>query len=415
MGRASLPTLLPLDCYARVMGIDPRHFNGVVTTKWPATSSCQHIWFQYAWQNADAPSREDLAEAIHQAERDMARTLDYFLAPAWTEDELQRWTPTHPKDHIYTARIGLTPRGLRKSVRADWGMIVAGGVRAVTAIAVPTTIANIPAITWTWSDQDGDGENDTLIIGGIPFGTVTDPDEIAVYFPHGGPGLTYDFPPADERYRIRPVDVHLADGEIWISRWLLVRPELWEGQSGEIDGLDDANFLNDKDGVDVYRLYNDPSTQAEFRWEPLGDQDCAPPCGYWDQDGCLGLRDPRLGLAVPYPASYAGGIWSGSGFLMNREPDAVALSYLSGDGLEEGLMKRHWQRAVSFYATALLHKAVCGCEALTRMVDYWRDTPSLETEEWTDAVRKCPFGPQRGAVFAWRVCMDNALGRGIAM
>lgn len=400
MGRASTPTLLPLDSYARIMGIDPRHFNGVVTELWPASASCAAIWFQYAWQNVDAVSREDLAEAIQQAEADMAKELGFFLSPSWVEEERQRWTFSRPTEVRFEEHIGLGQRRLRKSVRADRAKIISGGIRAVDPIAVPTAAPN----TWTWSDEDGDGEDDTVSIAAIAFpADLVDPCEVAVYFA----GHL-----ADEKYRIRPITVDLAAGAIVISRWLLVDPILWEGQQGEIDGLDDANFV---DEVDIYQLYNEPSQQAQFEWEPLPEEECDKVCGYWYQPACLGIRDHRRGLVVPYPAIYAAPDWARANFQLSREPDRVRLWYLSGEDLEGCEMTRFWQRAVAYYATALLHRQVCGCEALERFVGYWREPPSLETEHWPDRALSNPFGPQLGAVFAWDKVQQNLIGRGMAV
>lgn len=400
MGRASIPTLLPLDAYAKIMGIDPRHFNGVTTVLWPGTASCGALWYQYAWQNADAASREDLAEAIHQAEEDLAKYLGYFLAPSWVEEEVRRWTFTIPKEQRFATNIGLTPRGLRKSVETEWAKVIVGGTRALVDIAVPTGAP----ITWTWSDLDGDGEDDAVVIAVITFpALLTDPDEVAVYFAgHDG----------DEAYRIRPIEVDLSAGTITISRWLLVRPELWEIQQAEIDGLDDANFVS---AVDIYWLYNDIETQARFEWEPLPSEECDEICGYWYQTACLGLRDYRLGLAVPYPAVYASGMFTKVDFQLDREPDRVRLWYESGEPLVRGEMSPYWQRAVAYYATALLQRKICGCEPTEKFIDYWREPPSLETEEWTDSVRNCPWGPRRGAVFAWQKARDNTIGRGMAV
>jgi len=388
------------------MGIDPRHFNGIVTNLWPASASCAAIWYQYAWQNVDAVSREDLAEAIQQAEADIAKELGFFVAPSWVEEERERWTFTHPSDHRFDSNIGLIPRGLRKTVRTQWAKLFSGGIRATNEIAVPTTV---PPLTWTWGDSDGDLEDDILTIGNITFTAdgvaVTDPCEVAVYFAGHG---------ADERYRIRPITVDIAAGTIVISRWLLVLPALWERQQAEIDGLVDANFV---DEVDIYRLWNDPSQQVQFEWEPLADESCddGVVCGYTAQDGCLGVRDHRRGLIVPYPALYSDTTWTGTEFTLNREPDRVQLWYRCGEVLEDCEMIRFWQRAIAYYATALLHREVCGCEALERFIAYWREPPSLEYELYQDRALSNPFGPQRGAVFAWDKVQQNLIGRGIAV
>jgi len=48
-------------------------------------------------------------------------------------------------------------------------------------------------------------------------------------------------------------------------------------------------------------------------------------------------------------------------------------------------------------------------------VAYWRKPPDLEYELYQDRALSNPFGPQRGAVFAWDKVQQNLIGRGIAM
>jgi len=196
---------------------------------------------------------------------------------------------------------------------------------------------------------------------------------------------------------------------------LLVRPVLWEGLAAEIDGEVNGNFVT---SVDIYRLYNDPSVQAQFEWEPLPDEECDYACGYWFQSACLGLRDRRRGMLVPYPGTWqiATEDFSTDIFAISREPDRVRLWYLSGEALDGYYeMKRDWQRAIAYYATALLQREVCGCEGLERFIGYWRKPPDLEYELYQDRALDNPFGIQRGAVFAWDKVQQNLIGRGIAM
>ena len=70
-------------------------------------------------------------------------------------------------------------------------------------------------------------------------------------------------------------------GNVTISmdRHLIADPDLWEAlDPNEIDGDVNGNFAAT---LSIYRVYNDPSQQAQLQWERVpndcdcGDTDCA--------------------------------------------------------------------------------------------------------------------------------------------
>ena len=65
-------TLLPIDRWAEIIGMDPRHFRQVTTSQTPQRT-CAKVWKQYSWQEADAVGRFDVADAIQQAEKTIAQ------------------------------------------------------------------------------------------------------------------------------------------------------------------------------------------------------------------------------------------------------------------------------------------------------------------------------------------------------
>ncbi len=79
MGRSEVLTKLPLDRWAKIMGIDPLHFNGVLDDT-HTTQSCEQPWMQFAWQSNDRIGREDIAVAIAQAA--LAQTWAESTAPS---------------------------------------------------------------------------------------------------------------------------------------------------------------------------------------------------------------------------------------------------------------------------------------------------------------------------------------------
>lgn len=96
MARASTLTWLSLDRWAEIVGLNPLHFNGITTLLTPdsACNSGEDVWKQYPYQDAGKISREDLAEAIRDAENQIANYVGYNLLPDWVIDE--RHTTTRP-------------------------------------------------------------------------------------------------------------------------------------------------------------------------------------------------------------------------------------------------------------------------------------------------------------------------------
>src|SRR3990172_8866390 len=128
----STPTLLPLYRFAQIVGLHPLHFMGVDANIGSAESRvCIEPIFQYTWQHSDAISREELALAIFEAEREIANELGYWPLPTWQAQERQ----LVPRG--YGERLAATSRDIAgdiMSVNADYGHIISGGRRVKTLI-----------------------------------------------------------------------------------------------------------------------------------------------------------------------------------------------------------------------------------------------------------------------------------------
>lgn len=392
-------TLLPLDTWRRIVGLNPLHFWQVVSDAMPDTV-CSDIWKQEAWQEAQMISREDVLNAIQEAERRIGDYLGYTLLPAWTADERQSLTP--PAFAGTFNLFGLDVNGYRNTVQLNNGYYISGGIEAKTLIAAGASI--------TYSDPDNDGYDELATV--TVNTTVTDPGEIAVYFP-GEDGAN--------EWEVRPLErVTIAGGVATITfyRQLVPLPELWAAFAPTaINGDVDANFLED---VDVYRRWNDPQQQAQFLWSQLGAPcgncgSCAA-CAQGTQWGCLAGRD--------YPSSivqYQPGAWNADtgqfdqrAWAERRAPDRVRLWYYAGWRNEKARipalqMDQAWARAVTYYSLTLLDRPICGCTNVEATVRHWRD--ELNLNESTQAANSSyqlgqrvldnPFGAGRGALFAW--------------
>lgn len=412
MARASVRTLLPLDTFARVAGVHPLHWNQVELHDLPTMGdtstvrTCGMPIFQFQWQTASRTGREDVAEAIAQAEQLINAEIGFKLAPDWTvKDSVAAARPSNVG--LY-AGSGIGVRGQYDVVRAREGYIISGGVEAKTLIEAAATVV--------YSDVDGDGYDELATVTAAT--TVTDINEIALYYPGEG-GAT--------EWEIRPLKkVTIAGGVATIEcyRQQLVMPELLTTLFPlGVDGVDDAFFLQD---VDVYRHYNDPSNQAQLIYD--GGAICGvcegtgcSVCGFGVSTGCMVVRDHRLGMV-----SYQPGTWDGAEFTAGsyaRAPDRLNLNYIAGWRDHRALrplcdMDPRWARAITYFALSFLSRPVCACEAIEAQMKHWREdlAHSISERGISSSFRipskkfDNPFGTTRGALFAWEAIQNFRLG-----
>lgn len=417
MARASSRTLLPLDTFAKIMGMHPLHFNGVqVDTIAPATT-CGSPIMQYAWQATDAISREDIAIAIADAEARIAQYTRFKLLPTFEADERHPWprgaTPEAFGGWSYGAR------GQGAAVKTNYGHLVSGGIEGVLALAL-----NAPVV---YTDTDGDGFSETATIAVSLPTSVTDPNEIAVFYPGES---------ADREWEIRPLVVSVSGGVATIRarREQFVNPGFLESYGvRSVDGLDPASFLAT---VDVYRMYHDPSQQVQFLWEGPSAGMCGcsqggcQTCFLSAQFGCTLVRDYRTGLISASPAVWNSATYGyeGAGLAIGRAPDRVRLWYRAGyrDATTRRPMVEmdpRWQRAVAYYAASMLARPMCQCENVSALVSHLQVDLSKsvasqgagENYRTSNEMLDNPFGTTRGAVEAWKVFRREAIGEAVLL
>lgn len=438
MARASTPTLLSLDRFAAILGVNPAHFNQAAnSTVMPYGSCCQDIHFQYDWQFKDRVSRESLAYAIAQAERDIAEALGYWPAPTWMVEEVRQY-PQHYQPDVVQYGM-LDARGYAKALKTEHGQVIAPGRRAVTLIGTVITTGAAPGLVY--SDADGDGVIDTATITVAT--TLTDVREIKVYFA-GHAGLP--------EWEIRTPRSKAITGGNFIATfwpWQLIDPDLWDALATTADATaidwnvshlagapPAAVYDNLVTSVDVYHEYNDTTAvSAVLYWEPSGGASvfggaCCSACGgagcvactLTTQDGCLHVRDAEVGLVVPQPAAYdsTDAAWEASTPAVCRDPDYVKLWYYSGliDGrylnsqFPHDPLPQTWAEAITYLTMARLNRPLCSCD---RVEDMFKD---LQTDlalvggptgyNVDLAVLGNPFGTRKGAVLAWQRVMKLA-------
>lgn len=416
MGRASTRTKLPLTVWAKLFGMHPLHFNQVRLVDNP---HCDHIMFQYEWQAADHVGREEIAQAIAEAETRIENALRYRLAPGWEVDE---WHPTHrPFNSAMVNLNSADSRGYNQTVRANWGYMISGGREAKDLVSAEANIV--------YTDVDGDNyfEKATVTVATV----AQDKNEIAVFYPgHSG----------DDAWEIRPINVVISGGTVTITfrREECVIEDLLEAydiEGGEALGTDDDAFLTE---VDVYRRYNDPQTQASFLWEPMANGWCAvcngsgcASCAYSAQTGCLIVRgDPRQSIIAYHPAEWDSveNEFTNHSWDVSRQPDIVRLYYYAGwrNKSQEYVsrMDPQWERAVAYMAAAQLDRPPCDCakgnwnkwrEDLTLVSGdedgkaYYREPGGIFGKSILDN----PFGSRRGEIYAWRKVAPLIIGTSV--
>lgn len=399
-------TLLPLERFARVVSYSPILFNQVVIThnELQRDSSCSDPVLEYTWQyrGGGRPGRQEIANAIQQAEDTIYRALKFSAAPRWFSDEI---------DVTAFRRVGAYGGfGVRTN---NFHLIEPGVERLDFMITAPLT----------YTDEDGDGYPETAHVGQFNT-TVINDNEITLFAPG------YGFDPA---YEIRPIRVSLAaDGacDIQFPRHLAVRPDLQERLDAEgIDGMATTNFLTE---VSIYRRYSDSSGAVELEWACGRCGDCSV-CQTSTATGCMLIQNSKNGLAHIQPAVWqadeylsVGGQWIPDACLWINPPVRIKLNYRAGfrdARVPRSLvnMAPELERAVAFLALSYLDRDWLTCEQIRNLQAHWRF--DLAKQESTSAqsssfrldnyLLRCPFGTTRAALYAWRVIQPLMVGEAV--
>ncbi len=395
-------TLLSLDEYAQIMGLNPLNFNSAATpdqNTFGFESDAQPLWFKYEWQAGKQMSHNKLAELIAGAERDIANYLGFYPAPHWEYKEL----------HLYPGSVIVGDTNLYsdvnnqyKTVQTNWGRIQGVGQRGTTLIDTPT-VAGGEVVR---SDFRSSGINDTVTITITT--TVTDPSEIKLYFTGRN---------ADPAYEIRPFrSISISGGvaTIVLDNWLTFDPDLWEkAPTGEPITINAGTAGNYVDSFDVYRDFIDTTEfSCRFIWEAQKT-----PLGVTLQTGRLQVMDGHSGVVGPVPATFDEDteVWSTTLFTdCGRKPDQVQLWYKAGllsqefrQGFDIYPMNRVMKENIAWLATSRMDITFRANTNITDFVNLLRrnalesidgDSSFFLPEELSTA----PFGTRIGELRVWK-------------
>lgn len=424
-----MTNLLPLATWIDMMGFHPFHAFGIAGTGDLAVDTgCDTLIRRYPWQNSDAASQLEIAQAIETAERKLTDYLGYAPAPRYVTETLA-W-PVRADNQIPWAAAGSD--GRRLTVKLREGEVRAVGVETLASISIGAVVA--------YSDTDGDGIDDTFTITAAT--TITDTSQIAVYFStadrFSGWGASDDL---SSHWRVQPIQASISGGTVTVrgSKAQCVRPIKYEGIANVgSNGLEPPTAANFVTTLDIYRRYTGTdgntvaTSQGVITWET------APAHGWWCYCGCnasdpyngspfdpaavaqavarVGIRDGTHGLVTPAEASYdtTSGIWSALDWSVCSQPDRVTIRYLAGYPLgSDGLMQEPFRTIVARLAAAELARNVCGCAQANKQLYYWQHdlAQTARGDELFSISQQNldnPFGTRRGQVYAYKAVQNLA-------
>jgi len=395
MAKASTPTLLSLDHYAEILGLDPRHFNQLRCNAFPVVSHCESIWYQHDWMDKGKASREGLARAIAQAEQMILNETEFSPAPQWFEAEKH----IYPRQDRVLTNYGTVifpsqNQDRRKTVTTRYGYFIEGGRKKIDAIG-----------SWRfvqYFDLTGDGFAETakVVVPYINADTLLTKERIGVFHSTN----------TDEVNRIRGLRIGLTSTQIVIEgdSAKFVLPHLWN-DGAVIDGDNPLNFLEE---VLVYDIHTSEAGTSfapiVFEWERSTS------IAFATAFGVLRARDPNLGIVTPVPTVWDSTTlkWLAAYFNVTDEPYYANLYYRAGFPVDyKGWMSAPFDRAVAALATALLTEPICGCGGAEKLAEEWQSRPGRPVAFEQLAA---PLGSKNGAWEAWLIA-SQYLGIGYSL
>lgn len=388
-------TLLSIDRYAEIMGVNPVFFNQGAqinlpdgSTLFPHGAGAPNVdvtWQQHSWDLRNNVSREELAYEISRAEYEITQYLGYSPAPVWTEEELID-LPDHYDPLVGKALYDV--RGANSGVRIRKRKFIAGGRRAVDFLS---------NVCPEYVDTDGDGWAETARITVNTGTTVFNKHEYRAYFAGNGGNQTYE---------IRPPKRKHVNGSVLtmeFDTWKLIKPEIKNALiSNDLNSIniDISNMDNLVENIDIYREYNDKSqVSAQFVYSDESTQ-----------DGYLVLKNARADFVAAIPSDECAASCCGA-------PLFVKLWYYSGYKCQESdnvfgdYLDPTLARCIALLATARLGRPLAGntkVNAYTILLQTDMSTSGADKSYrmFGDIIYNNPFGTRYGEFLAYKTLIQ---------
>lgn len=339
MARSNVDSYGLLDSWARVMHEDFFRFNQIDGDGVTMLPGCSGVYIQY--------ERDYIATAIRQAVAHAAEYLQFYPLPAWVSERIELASDTDWDDQRLTTR---------------YGWVQGFGIRQTELIHSAKAV--------TYSDASGDGVEDT---GSITIDAVFPIEETRVFFRTADGAKAA----ADALWEIHELTfVDNEDGTYTASghKGLFADPtDVWAKEYRSTDFR--TKFAGDTGvagdfvtAVDVYRVYPDPSEQADH----------SAAVTLVAADGTEKIMQAQLTNAQN--GTFRLAVLAG-----DDDPDssvkwiAVDVSYLAGYPLENNRMSAVFESGILRYANTLFPQQPSGFCDRTRAM-WERDLEVLDTQ-----------------------------------
>lgn len=365
-------------------------------------TSCNRVFMQYPWQSSDSLTRQDIVEALLQAEITVARILNYFPALKFIQESV-----VYPRaSNLELANLWFGRSGRLKSIGTNYKRIYSVGVYEQTLIDDNVLIT--PDDPYS-SGFDTNWSMTVAVVAG------TTADQIKVFY-----NATDRLDLSLAESEIYPVTVSISGLVATISGHMtqVIKPANFLKVAPQIlDATDAAIYAT---SLDVYLQTIDLAQSGTLQWNIgtyVGGFCDDPPCQVIESSACFVATDANKGFIAPVPATYDEDVANYTRLFPEvlYAPDVVQVNYISGIPKVNGKMVEPLNRIVAYLATSLLPNRSCGCLHADLRLSYYRDLPTddggnLRVDQSVFTRASQLFGVSgRGAIQAMQLILDEHL------
>lgn len=431
--------VLTLDRFAEIYGLNPVAFNQATfepVCHYGCMTGCNEFWYQGPHQiGASHVTRDDLAQLIVQAERDLANFLGFPICP----EEKCITMPynggcgpamNYAANQYYGWLPGGSTRALAQSGRRDGLYVISDSPVLAWGRQTLLELATVPTEIY---DRNGDLYTTKNMVDcpsrvhlEVEVDSCVSACELEVYHVSNV---------GDNAYRLHNPRIQIVDGiaQIDIEPWLAVRPELWE-EPAECGiclypGVETSPILDlllpaayPAEFVVTRRYFDRTIAAAQFGWH--GTLGCS--CGVCDIcrltycPGCVvsGIS-PVPGVVKAMRGSWNATeeAWCASSTCTAcaRDPDFVKIYYWHGYSADNGCAVgpcfdcSEIEDIVAMMVAARLPRKVCQCTCniTTDRFESLQETMNFSSRDsgtyfLSLDLANNPFGTRRGEVDAFR-------------
>lgn len=363
---------LSLITFAKEMGINPTHFNGLdLTTCGIDGSKCINHWVQTIYDVGQYMSRDELSRVIYYAQLDIEKELKSYIAPKWTNEIIQ-W-PKHYRNNT---------NAYNPVFKTKYGNLIEFGQ--------PLQLSN--TLSLTYSDYDNDGFNEVatatfdLSLFDINLADIN-VNKLYFYYPDN----------IKKQWLIEPVVKNITEGilTIEIDSWLLIKPEYINlspfVKNKALDGCNDDIYLEtitlvyeykDVDAVEVEIFYKDNCVTDD--------------CSYLSINTCATIINAQLGTFV---------LDNINALCLNiNDIEYIKVYTLSGLHTNYRIAQEYLETII-YLASARLPK-VCVCDCINERINHLQTDMANRVDNakytLTSALLHNPFGTKIGEVLGYR-------------